>query len=67
MRDNWNYRARWPAPSRAICRPEQTVAPGPVQIQTGELQPAIQPPTAMTNQRQLELPETTTILAGQKG
>ena len=67
MRDNWNYRACWPGQSMAICRPEKTVAPGPVQIQTGELQPAIQPPTAMTNQRQLELPETTTILAGQKG
>ena len=21
MRDNWNYRARWPAPSRAKCHP----------------------------------------------
>ena len=67
MRDNCHYRACRPAPSRTICRPEKTVAPGLVQIQTWELQPDIPPPTAMTNQRQLELPETTTILAGQKG
>ena len=51
-----NYRARWLAPSRAICHPEKTVAPGPVQIPTWELQPAIPPPTAMINQHQLDLP-----------
>ena len=55
------------SPVQGHLSPREDGRPGPVQIQTGELQPTIPPPTAMTNQRQLELPETTTILAGQKG
>ena len=36
--------------------PREDGRPGLVQIQTWELQPAIPPPTARTDQRQLELP-----------